>query len=149
MSAARSALLHAGFRNPNLAAATLASGESGRVVAEVTTYYLSCEHHDLSYQTANAARDAYMNTLAPLLQEIFGNSFQPVSVPRTWLSWENGSIPKLAQAIYADRTFECLPILADALEEAGCTDAAMLGHCREPGEHVRGCWVVDLLLGKE
>jgi hypothetical protein len=42
-----------------------------------------------------------------------------------------------------------MPILADALEEAGCTDAAILGHCRGPGPHVRGCWVVDLLLGKE
>ncbi len=46
------------------------------------------------------------------------------------------------------RAFDRLPILADALEEAGCRDADILGHCREPGEHVRGCWVVDLVLGK-
>jgi hypothetical protein len=54
----------------------------------------------------------------------------------------------MAQNIYQDRTFENLPLLADALEDAGCTDAAILSHCRKPGVHVRGCWAVDLLLGK-
>jgi hypothetical protein len=55
----------------------------------------------------------------------------------------------MAQAIYNDRRFSDLPILADALEEAGCTDPDILTHCRGPGPHVRGCWVIDLLLGKE
>ena len=55
----------------------------------------------------------------------------------------------LAQAIYEERRFGDLPVLADALEEAGCTDADILSHCRGPGPHVRGCWVVDLLLGKQ
>ena len=55
----------------------------------------------------------------------------------------------LATAIYDDKAFDRLPILADALEEAGCTDAELLGHLRSPGPHARGCWVVDLLLGKE
>jgi hypothetical protein len=55
----------------------------------------------------------------------------------------------LAQGIYDERAFERLPILADALEDAGCTDAAILVHCRGPGPHVRGCWVVDLILGKQ
>ena len=48
-----------------------------------------------------------------------------------------------------DREFGRLPVLADALEEAGCTTEAILSHCRQPGEHVRGCWVVDLLTGRE
>ena len=56
---------------------------------------------------------------------------------------------KLAQGIYDDRAFDRLPVLADALEEAGCTNAEILAHCREPGPHVRGCWALDLLLGKE
>ena len=56
---------------------------------------------------------------------------------------------EVAEAIYTDRAFDRLPILADALEDAGCTDRAILDHCRQPGEHVRGCWVVDLVLGKE
>ena len=55
----------------------------------------------------------------------------------------------LAQAIYTDRTFDQLPILADALEDAGCTNTAVLDHCRQPGEHIRGCWVVDRVLGRE
>jgi hypothetical protein len=58
-------------------------------------------------------------------------------------------VVELARTIYEDRAYEQLPGLAEALEEAGCDNAALLAHCREPGEHVRGCWVVDLLLGKE
>jgi hypothetical protein len=64
------------------------------------------------------------------------------------LRWEHRLIPKLAVAIYEDETFEHLPILADALEEAGCSDEEILGHLRGPEPHVRGCWVVDLLLDK-
>jgi hypothetical protein len=59
------------------------------------------------------------------------------------------SVLGIAEAIYADRRFEDLPILADALEEAGCTDDAILRHCRGPGPHMRGCHVLDLILGKE
>jgi hypothetical protein len=55
----------------------------------------------------------------------------------------------MAEVIYADSAFDRLPVLADALEEAGCTISDILDHCRGPGPHVRGCWVVDLLLGKE
>jgi hypothetical protein len=51
--------------------------------------------------------------------------------------------------IYDDRRFQDLPILVDALEEAGCANVDILGHCRGPGPHARGCWVVDLILGKE
>jgi hypothetical protein len=57
-------------------------------------------------------------------------------------------VPKLAASIYEQRAFDRLPVLADALEEAGCTDADILGHLRGPGPHVRGCWAVDLILGK-
>jgi hypothetical protein len=62
--------------------------------------------------------------------------------------WLTADVRALAEAAYADRAFDRLPILADALEEAGCTDRSMLDHCRQPGEHVRGCWVVDLVFGK-
>jgi hypothetical protein len=55
----------------------------------------------------------------------------------------------LAQGIYEEQAWDRLPILADALEESGCTSADILNHCRQPGEHVRGCWVIDLILGKE
>jgi hypothetical protein len=86
---------------------------------------------------------------AAILRHIFGNPFRPVSVDPAWLAWKGGTIPKLAEAIYDDRAFDRLPVLADALEEAGCTDQEVLEHCRGPGPHARGCWVLDLLLGKE
>jgi hypothetical protein len=85
---------------------------------------------------------------ADLLRELFGNPFRPVTIAPATLAWNSETIPKLAQDIYGSRAFDRLPILADALEEAGCTDADILGHCRLPGEHVPGCWVVDAILSK-
>jgi hypothetical protein len=82
------------------------------------------------------------------VRDIF-NPFHPVSINAAWLTWNDGTVQKIAQAIYDDRAFDRLPILADALEEAGCTDADILNHCRQPVEHVRGCWVVDRILGKD
>jgi hypothetical protein len=58
------------------------------------------------------------------------------------------SVVALAEGIYGQRAFDQMPILADALQDAGCDNEDILNHCRQPGEHVRGCWVVDLLLGK-
>jgi hypothetical protein len=79
---------------------------------------------------------------------IFGNPFRPAALDPSWLAWNDGTVAKLAAAIYAERRFADLPILADALEDASCTDAAVLAPCRSGGEHVRGCWVVDLLTGR-
>ena len=70
-------------------------------------------------------------------------------VDQCWLRWNDATVVRLAQRIYYERRFADLPILADALEEAGCTNADILDHCRRPGPHVRGCWVVDLVLGKD
>jgi hypothetical protein len=86
---------------------------------------------------------------AALLRDIFGNPFRPVSIEPASLIWNDGTVQKVAQAIYNDRRFDDLPILADGLEEAGCTNVDILAHCRGAGPHVRGCWVVDLILGKE
>jgi hypothetical protein len=85
---------------------------------------------------------------ARLLREFLGNPLRSVFLDASWRAWNSSTIPGLARAIYDERRFKDLPILADALEEAGCTDAAVLDHCRQPGEHARGCWVLDLLLGK-
>ncbi len=85
---------------------------------------------------------------ANLLRCIFGNPFRPVAVDRTWAAWNGGTVARLARAIYDGRTFDRLPVLADALEEAGCAERTILEHCRGPGPHARGCWVVDALLGK-
>ena len=86
---------------------------------------------------------------ARLLRDVFGNPFWPMpSVDPAWLAGSDGAAAGLARALYEERAFDRLPILADALEEAGCTDREILDHCRGPGPHVRGCWVVDLFLGK-
>jgi hypothetical protein len=98
---------------------------------------------------AGEARSRHEQFQCDLLRDIFGDPFSSSSVDAVWLTWNGGTVPKLAQVIYDIRTFERQPILADALEEAGCADAAILGHLRGPGPHVRGCWVLDLLLGKQ
>jgi hypothetical protein len=76
---------------------------------------------------------------------VAGNPFRPVAFAP---SWRSDTAVSLATGIYADRAFDRLPILADALEEAGCDHPDILTHCRGPGPHVRGCWVVDLVLDK-
>jgi hypothetical protein len=86
---------------------------------------------------------------ADLLRDIIGPLlFRPMTVDSSWLAWNGGTVVQLAQSIYEDRRFGHLPILGDALEEAGCTDLDILGHCRSGGDHVRGCWPIDLVLGK-
>jgi hypothetical protein len=87
--------------------------------------------------------------VAQLLHDIVGLPFRGTQIEPAWLAWNDGAVPKIAKGIYAERAFDRLPIFADAMEEAGCSDAAILEHCRSPGPHVRGCWVVDLLLGKK
>jgi hypothetical protein len=88
-----------------------------------------------------------------LLNEMFGNPFRPAGVDRSWLT---PTVLALARAAYDERELHSaevgparLAVLSDALEEAGCTDTDLLSHLRSPGPHVRGCWVVDLLLGKD
>jgi hypothetical protein len=85
---------------------------------------------------------------AGLVREVFGNPFRPPTVDPAWLARNGGAVPRLAQSIHDERRFAEMPILADALEEAGCTDEEMLGHCRGPGPHVPGCWLLDLLVGR-
>jgi hypothetical protein len=81
---------------------------------------------------------------------VFGDPRRPLPLPAPeLLRWHDATIPRIAEGIYDERAFDPLPILADALFDAGCDDEAILSHCREPGPHVRGCWVIDLLLGKE
>jgi hypothetical protein len=78
------------------------------------------------------------------LRDIIGNPFRSVAIDPLW---RTSTVVALAQGIYEERTFDCLPILGDALEDAGC-DEAILNHLRQPGSHVRGCWVLDMILGQ-
>jgi hypothetical protein len=103
-----------------------------------------------------AALSAAMNEEArsqcEMIRDVFGDPFRPVTLDRAWLT---PTVASLAQAAYDERSLpsgelepDRLTVLADALEEAGCTDDALLSHLRGPGPHVRGCWAVDLILGK-
>jgi hypothetical protein len=83
--------------------------------------------------------------IAHLLRDIFGNPFRPVSIDPLFLT---ETVVSLAEQMYESRDFAAMPILSDALLDAGCDNEDVLNHYREPGPHVRGCWVVDLVLGK-
>ena len=103
---------------------------------------LSARHgaSDLGGQVALRGMASY------LLRDVFGNPFRPIGTDPGWLT---SRVVEQARAIYEDRAFDKVPELADVLKAAGCHNTDILAHCRGPGPHVRGCWVVDLLLGKE
>jgi hypothetical protein len=90
-------------------------------------------------------RDTERATQVALLREVFGNPFRPIAIETEWLTPD---VVSRAEAIYAGRAFERMPTLGDALEEVGCKEINLLSHCRDPLEHVRGCWVLDALLGR-
>ncbi len=91
--------------------------------------------------------DAERLAQCDLIRDIVGNPFGPrPPLNPAWLTWNEGAIGRMALTIYLERAWNLLPILADALEEAGCVEDALIGHCRAAGEHVRGCWAIDLLL---
>jgi hypothetical protein len=83
-----------------------------------------------------------------LLREFFMNPRHPVRLCPDVLAWNDCAVPRIAQGIYEERAFDRLPILHDALLDAGCNDEPILSHCYSVGPHVRGCWVVDLILAK-
>jgi hypothetical protein len=81
-----------------------------------------------------------------VLRDLFGDLFCPISADPSWIT---STVFSLASRMYDSRDFSPMPILADALQDAGCDNNDILNHCRSTGVHVRGCWVVDLLIGKE
>ena len=87
-----------------------------------------------------------LDAVCHLVRDVFGNPFRRPKLDPAWLT---SDVQALAQGIYTDRAFDGMPILADALQDAGCDSDDVLNHCRDPKQlHARGCWVVDLLLGK-
>jgi hypothetical protein len=106
------------------------------------------ERHCITWEAECAAQ-------TDLIRELFGNACPAAPLDPACLTWSDRTIVKLAAAIYEERELPAgtldsspLPILADALEEANCTDDTILSHLRGPGPHVRGCWVIDLILGR-
>src|SRR5262249_27424792 len=96
------------------------------------------------YQSGAAEGEA----AARLLRDLFGASFPLPTLDPVWLRWNDALVPRLAHTIYQDRAFDLPPILRHPLEDAECSNQELLDHCRAPGEHARGCWLLDLLLGK-
>jgi hypothetical protein len=87
--------------------------------------------------------------LCDILRDLSGNPFRaPVPLRPSWLRANGGAVGQLARVIYEEGRFEDLPVLADALEDACCGNVEVLEHCRSAGEHARGCWVLDALLGR-
>jgi hypothetical protein len=104
------------------------------------------EHAISAVEGLSHERAARRDEQGLLVLDVFANPFRAIAFdPR----WRTADTVGLARAIYDDRAFDRLPLLADALMDAGCADEQVLGHCRGDGPHVRGCWVVDLVLGKE
>jgi hypothetical protein len=97
-----------------------------------------------------AARRSAKAVQADLLRDIAGSPFRPPpALAPAVLAAKGGAARRLAEVIYEGRRFEELPVLADLLEETGCTDADLLGHLRGPGPHTLGCWALDLILARE
>jgi hypothetical protein len=93
------------------------------------------------------AGETELRAQAALLRDIFGPiAFRPLCPDRTWVGT---TLVELTQAIYDEGAFERLSDLAGAVEQAGCRDSDVLAHCRQPEPHARGCWVVDMIVGKE
>jgi hypothetical protein len=133
------------------AAETLAPGrqETGAASDHAASAAVSLRHYDGPVRPSTIWHEdieAEQREQVPFFRDIFSNPFRPVTFdPR----WRTSDAIGLARAIYDDRTFDRLPILADALIDAGCDDEQVHAHCRSEGPHVRGCWVVDLVLGRE
>jgi hypothetical protein len=94
---------------------------------------------------ATDAYDTERRAQCRLLRDLCGNPFRPTVLDP---GWRTPAVVAIAGASYDDRDFTALPILADALEDAGCGDAIVLEHCRQTADHARGCWVIDGLLRK-
>src|SRR5262249_31001665 len=135
--------------SPPLSAADAAFEASNCMDSDIT-------RHLVPIHAARAAQDALGSTggecaaQAVLLRDILGNPFHPPRPPPAAVSaWNHRTLAYTPFAICVELASDRLSVLADALEEAGCLDTDILGHCRQEGKHVRGCWVVDLILGKK
>jgi hypothetical protein len=112
-----------------------------------------------TWETCRSAAEALAKSIpwaaarqiqAELFRDLFGNPFRPSPpLPSAVMAWNDRVAQRIAEGIYKDHAFERLPVLADALEDARCTDPNILEHCRGSGPHARGCWVIDLLLSKQ
>src|SRR5262249_33328398 len=104
------------------------------------------KQYDVADELCRQAFAAESRNQCALIRDVFGNPFRTVAFSP---EWRTDTAVALARQMYEGYEFSAMPILADALQDAGCDSADILNHCRGEGSHVRGCWVVDLVLGKE
>jgi hypothetical protein len=128
-----------------MAAGAVADASYSGAAFVVSVSYRSSTLGDIGSDKESLSR-ARRSVVAELVRDVFGNPFCPVAFSP---SWRTDTVVTLARLMYEAREFSAMPILADALQDAGCDNADILAHCRGDGPHVRGCWVVDLVLGKE
>jgi hypothetical protein len=128
---------------PDWAACVLLHVDAGTAAYDALTFAVRFQAADAAGNVPESPVDTAEQSV--LVRDIFGNPFLPVVADP---SWRTSTVKALAVGIYDGRAFDRLPILADALQDAGCEDEQLLGHCRGPGPHVRGCWAIDLVLGK-
>jgi hypothetical protein len=123
-----------------------ALGPPGEFVALLDLAYGMWQSNWVELQVVDEHETAWRferKAQASLVRDVFGNPFRPVTLQPAWTT---EAVQDLARRAYAGNR-DRLSLLADALERAGCDNAELLGHCREPGAHVRGCWVLDMLVG--
>jgi hypothetical protein len=121
----------------------------GRLCGPAATAALACSWIGMAIHWLGPGGVAESAQQVGLLRDIFSNPFHPLPVLESaWRMGNDGAAVRLAHTIYDHRRFEDMPVLGDALEDAGCQDAAILDHCRQAGDHLRGCWLLDLLRGK-
>jgi hypothetical protein len=123
------------------AASEAAGFAIGSIMATVRPVPKEVSLRELQQRALNAERDAQLL----ILRDVFNNACQHVVLDP---ACKTPTVVQLARSLYEERRFEDMPVLADALEEAGCTNAEVLNHCRSGGDHVRGCWALDLILEK-
>jgi hypothetical protein len=117
-----------------------------RLTNTVASYCLATLAPDALLGEKSESRDVEERAQCDLIREIFGNPFRPVAFDPAWLT---SDVRLLATGIYDEKAFDRLPILADALQDAGCDSDDILNHLRDAtATHVRGCWALDLVLGK-
>jgi hypothetical protein len=101
----------------------------------------------INFAAAIGKSDVEYAIQADFIRDIFGNPFRPATFSA---EWRTDTAIALARQMYEAREFSAMPILADALQDARCDHTDILSHCRNTAQvHVRGCWVVDLVLGKQ
>lgn len=135
------------FPNPQAGwQCTLSNGnDAGKLACREASGWMGAQESSHGIDAFYAGIRAEQVHQAALFRCIVSNPFRPLTLDSSWLT---SSVLDLATGIYEDRAFDRMPILADALMDAGCANDDILQHCRTGGPHVRGCWVVDLLLGK-